>query len=109
MALEIVAGLADVPQNGTLAIERHGEKIVLARSEIGVFALENRCTHAYQELHGGKVKKGFIFCPLHGLRVDLRNGCPSGNLTDKPVKAWHCEVQGEHIAIDLDRRLDPGD
>jgi 3-phenylpropionate/trans-cinnamate dioxygenase ferredoxin subunit len=108
MALEIVARLVDLPVNGTLAIEHRGEKIVLARSEMGVFAVENQCSHALQELHGGKVRKVFIFCPLHGVRFDLRNGCPSGNLTDKPIKAWHCEVLGEEIAIDLDRRLDPG-
>ena len=38
MALEIVARLGDLPQKGTLAIEHGGEKIVLARSEMGVFA-----------------------------------------------------------------------
>ena len=108
MALETVAKLADVPQKGTLPIEHGGEQIVLVRSEMGVFAVENQCSHAYQELHGGKVKKVFIFCPLHGVRFDLRNGCPSGNLTDNPIKAWHCEVPGDAIAVELARRLDPG-
>lgn len=108
MALEVVAKLGDLPQKGTLAIEHGGEKIVLVRSEVGVFAVENQCSHAYQELQGGKVKTVFIFCPLHGVRFDLRNGCPSGNLTTKPIKAWHCEVLGEDVAVDLGRRLDPG-
>jgi 3-phenylpropionate/trans-cinnamate dioxygenase ferredoxin subunit len=107
MALEVVARLDDLPQKGTLPIAHGGEMILLARSEMGVFAVENQCSHACQELHGGKVKKVFIFCPLHGVRFDLRNGCPSGDLTNRPIKAWHCEVLGEDIAIDLDRRLDP--
>ncbi len=108
MALEVVARLGDVPLKGSLAIRHGGETVLLVRSEAGVFAVENQCSHAYQELHGGKVKTVFIFCPLHGVRFDLRNGCPSGTLTDKPIKAWHCEVQGDEIAVDLDRRLDSG-
>lgn len=108
MALATIAALAEVPQNGTLVVVHEGEQVLLARSEMGVFAIENRCSHAYQELAGGKVKKVFIFCPLHGVRFDMRNGCPAGDLTDQPIRVWHCEVVGEMVAVDLDRRLDTG-
>lgn len=108
MALEAIATLAELPEKGTLAVAHGGEQILLVRTEgFGVFAVENRCSHAYQELAGGKVRKVYIFCPLHGVRFDLRNGCPTGELTDKPIKAWHCEEQGGKIAVDLERRLDP--
>jgi len=106
MALEPVATLSDVPENGTYALEHEGIKLLLVRSPFGVFAIENMCSHAYQELHGGKVKKVFIFCPMHGVRFDLRNGCPSGSLTDKPIKTWHAEMDGKNILVDMEIRLD---
>lgn len=108
MALEDVAGAGDVTLKGTLALAHGGEQVLLVRSEFGVFAVENRCSHAYQELAGGKVRKVFIFCPLHGVRFDLRNGCPSGDLTDQPIKAWKCEERDGRIFVDLETRLDAG-
>ena len=107
MPLEVIAQLEDVPQNGTFVVAHGGEQVLLVRTVYGVFAVENRCSHAYQELAEGKVKKVMIFCPLHGLGFDLRNGCPKGKLTDQPIKAWHCEETGEGIAVNLDIRLDP--
>ena len=108
MALEAVAGSCEVAMGATLGGAHGGEQVLLVRTEQGVFAVENRCSHAYQELAGGKVRKVFIFCPLHGLRFDLRNGCAKGELTDKPIKAWHCEERDGSILVDLGTRLDPG-
>jgi 3-phenylpropionate/trans-cinnamate dioxygenase ferredoxin subunit len=108
MALEDIAAADAVPMKGTLVVAHGGEQVLLVRSEAGVFAVENRCSHAYQELHGGKVRKVSIFCPLHGLRFDLRNGCPSGDLTDQPIKAWKCEEVAGRVFVDLGQRLDPG-
>jgi len=108
MALDPLAPLDELPQTGTLVVAHGGEQVLLVRSDMGVFAIENRCSHAYQELSGGKVKKVFIFCPLHGVRFDMRNGCPAGDLTDKPIRAWHCEIVDGMVAVDLERRLDSG-
>jgi len=107
MALEVIAQAGDIPVDGTTVVAHGGEQVLLVRTRFGVFAVENRCSHAYQELHGGKVKKVMIFCPMHGLGFDLRNGCPKGKLTDQPIKAWRCEETAEGIAVNLDIRLDP--
>lgn len=109
MALEDIAASEEVPNKDSVVIAHGGEQVLLVRTEHGVFAVENRCSHAYQELAGGKVRKVFIFCPLHGVRFDLRNGCPTGDLTDKPIKAWKCEEKDGRIFVDLDTRLDDGE
>ena len=106
MALEQIAAPDEVPSGGTLVVSHGGEQVLLVRTDHGVFAVENRCSHAYQELADGKVRKVFIFCPLHGVRFDLRNGCPKGDLTDKPIKAWKCEETETGIFVDLEVRLD---
>ena len=108
MALVHAADASDIPENGTYVTEIDGQAVLLVKSASGVFAIENKCSHAYQTLEDGRVKKVFIFCPAHGLRFDMRNGCPSGKLTDKPIKAWQTEIDGEKILVDLDQRLDAG-
>jgi 3-phenylpropionate/trans-cinnamate dioxygenase ferredoxin subunit len=106
--MDIVAQIGDVPENGTLKVAAGDENLLLVRSQMGIFAIENMCSHAYQELDGGKVRKVFIFCPMHGVRFDMRDGCPSGQLTNKPIKVWHAELDGTDIRVDFTRRLDKG-
>lgn len=83
-------------------------EVLIVRTAAGLHAVENMCSHAYSKLDEGRIRGIHIFCPLHGLRFDLRDGKPSGKLTDKPIKAFHCEVVGDQVMVDLERRLDAG-
>jgi len=85
MALTAIAALEDVPENGNRAFAVGDWSVLVCRSSAGVFAVENRCSHQMAALEGGKVKGPNLFCPLHGVRFDLRSGAPSGNLTKKPI------------------------
>ncbi|WP_448502696.1 Rieske (2Fe-2S) protein [Sphingomonas sp.] len=108
MALVPILNLADLPENGCKAAPLMGIDILVVRTPAGLFAVENMCSHAYSTLAEGRVRGVHIFCPLHGLRFDLRDGKPSGKLTDKPIKAFHVETDGERVLVDPDRRLDAG-
>lgn len=108
MTLIAVAKLSDVPENGVLALAVEGHDLLLVRTVAGVFAIENMCSHAYSRLDEGRLRGVHLFCPLHGLRIDVRDGCPSGKLTDKSVKAWHAEVDAEMVMVDFTRRKDAG-
>ena len=66
-----------------------------------VYALENMCSHAYSLLEGGKVKGPYIFCPLHGVRFNLRDGTPSGNLTKKPITVYPTDVAGDDVYAEI--------
>lgn len=95
-----------LPENGSCPVTIDGVDLLIVRSAAGVFAIENMCSHAYQRLEGGKVRGPHIFCPVHGVRFDMRNGCPSGNLTDRSIKVWHAEVNDGWVMVDLSRRAD---
>lgn len=103
-----VARLTDLPETGARAYTAEGHDVLIVRSQAGLFAIENMCSHAYSRLEEGKVKGVHIFCPLHGARFDLRDGSPSGKLTDRPIKAWHVEVADGLVQVDFGRRLDRG-
>lgn len=83
-------------------------EVLIVRTAAGLFAVENMCSHAYARLEEGRVRGVHIFCPLHGIRFDLRDGKPSGKLTDKPIKAFHVELADDQVMVDIARRLDAG-
>ncbi len=97
-----VAPLADIPENGTCVFDLHGKSVLVARTPAGVFAIENRCSHALQELEGGKLKGFHIFCPAHGVRFDMRDGSAMGTLTKSPITVWPTQVLDGVIHIEMD-------
>jgi 3-phenylpropionate/trans-cinnamate dioxygenase ferredoxin subunit len=101
MARHRIAALADVPEGGNKAFDVAGKSVLLCRSSSGLFAAENMCSHAYALLEGGKVKGPYLFCPLHGVRFDLRTGLPSGNLTKKPITLYPAAIDGDEVFADL--------
>lgn len=96
-----VAPLAELPQGGARAFTVGDQSVLLVRSDEQVFAVENRCSHAYQPLEAGRVRGCYIFCPLHGMRFDLRTGEPSGTLTRAPLKTWPTCIVDGIVHIDL--------
>ena len=91
----------DVPVGTNRAFDVNGESILIARTAHGIFAIENRCSHALQSLEGGKMKAVHIFCPLHGARFDMRDGRPSGTLTDKPIRTWPVSIVDGEIMMEI--------
>lgn len=97
-----VAAVEEIAIGSNRAFDVAGQSILVARTNMGLFAIENRCSHAQQALEGGKMKAVHIFCPLHGVRFDMRDGCPTGTLTDKPIRTWPVTVADGQILLDLD-------
>lgn len=96
-----VAALNDVPVGGNKAFDVSGKSVLLCRSSSSVFAAENMCSHAYALLEGGKMKGAYLFCPLHGVRFDLRSGAPSGTLTKKSITVYQVSVEGDEVFVEL--------
>ena len=102
MANVRVAALDDIPVGTNRAFDIGGRSILIAHTSHGVFALDNQCSHALQPLEGGKMKAVHIFCPLHGVRFDLRDGSPTGNTTRMCVKTWPVTLEGADILIAME-------
>ena len=102
MAWQRVAALSEVAEGSNRAFEVGGRDILIARAPMGLFAVGAICSHQYSRLEGGRMKGCFLFCPLHGVRFDLRDGKPAGTLTDRPLPTFPVRVEGEDILVDLD-------
>jgi 3-phenylpropionate/trans-cinnamate dioxygenase ferredoxin subunit len=102
MPWQRVAALSEVPEGANKAFHIEGRHILIARAPMGLFAVGAICSHQQQVLEGGRMKACFIFCPLHGVRFDLRDGKPAGNLTNQPIPTWPVKVEADQILVDLD-------
>lgn len=66
--------LHDLPVDGKTVVKFGRLPVLLCRTEDGIYALRNECSHAYAELDCGRIREGWISCPLHGARFDLETG-----------------------------------
>lgn len=65
---------ADFPAEGKLAAKVAGWHVLVARTEDGLFAVNDRCTHQAALLSTGRIRRGAVMCPLHGARFEVASG-----------------------------------
>lgn len=64
----------DFPEEGKLAAQIDGWSLLVIRTEQGLNALIDRCTHQAALLSPGRVRRGIVMCPLHGARFEVASG-----------------------------------
>ena len=95
-----VLRLADLPERGYIGVAVAGYSALVARFPDGVFAVENRCSHAASELSGGRLKMGRLSCPLHGAQFDFRTGASmGGTLAVRGLRTFAVRVTGDDVAL----------
>lgn len=68
------ASLADVPVGGMVRFTNGDLDVLIARTERGVVAIDDRCPHMAAPLSVGSLDGCLIGCPLHSGRFDLTSG-----------------------------------
>jgi anthranilate 1,2-dioxygenase ferredoxin subunit len=69
----------DFPAEGKLATKISGWHVLVARTDDGLFAVNDRCTHQAALMSNGRIRRGMIMCPLHGARFEVATGeCVGG-------------------------------
>ncbi|MFW6092828.1 MAG: Rieske (2Fe-2S) protein [Pseudomonadota bacterium] len=104
--------IAAIPMNalhdgGVTACRLDGVEVLICRVDGRYFAVSNRCSHAEQALHTGRLRGCELTCPLHGARFDVRDGrCLRGPATTGIV-SFPVTLEGGkvHVAVDRPRRL----
>jgi len=92
---------SDVPENGSVAIELEGVRYLVCNSAGAISVVENRCSHQDQPLEGGRIRNGYIFCPVHGMRFKLANGEAIGQLTRLPIKTFETRIEEGNVQISV--------
>jgi nitrite reductase/ring-hydroxylating ferredoxin subunit len=82
-----------------LSVTIEGSPVALFRTEEGIFALDDICSHEYSLLSEGDVWSGEVYCQKHGSRFNLRTGAVTGLPATKPVGTWEVKVENGEIWI----------
>ncbi|MBL7492316.1 non-heme iron oxygenase ferredoxin subunit [Frankia sp. AgB1.9] len=98
-----VCALADVPEDGALALDVAGTSVAIVRSQGEVHAIEDRCTHADVPLSDGEVYKGAVECWLHGSSFDLRTGKATCLPATTPIAVFRAQVVDGEVLVSLVR------
>jgi nitrite reductase (NADH) small subunit len=92
-----VAAVADIPEEGGLAIEVGERKVALFRDGDKVVAIEDSCPHRGGRLSEGIVRNGTVFCPLHAWCFRLSDGCNEDEGPDADV--FPVQVEGDRVKV----------
>jgi 3-phenylpropionate/trans-cinnamate dioxygenase ferredoxin subunit len=94
-----VAKLDEVPAGTKIVAEANGVELVLCNTNGKIFAVQNLCSHAYEKVDCGKMKNGWISCPVHGARFDLETGEPMNPPATMPIQTYEVRITGDTIEV----------
>jgi uncharacterized membrane protein/nitrite reductase/ring-hydroxylating ferredoxin subunit len=78
-----------------------GKRIVLARTENGYVAFDDRCTHRGGSLAGGVMVCGTVQCLWHGSQFDVSTGKPKSGPAKDPIHVYRVTEEGDRVRLDL--------
>lgn len=89
---------AEFPAEGKLAANIGGWHVLVAKTDDGIFAVNDRCTHQAALLSTGRVRRGAVMCPLHGARFEMDGGkCIGGAYKD--LRSFPVRIEGGVIEV----------
>ena len=84
-----------------------GVAVAVVQTDDGVFAINDRCSHADVSLSDGEIDGCAIECWLHGSAFDLRTGVPLSLPAIVPVPVYPTRVIGNGDAAVVEIDLTP--
>ena len=90
-----VCVLSDIAPRTAKRVIVEGVAIAVVRADEGVYAINDRCSHADVSLADGEVDGCSIECWLHGSAFDLRTGMPLSLPAFTPVATYPLRLIGE--------------
>jgi nitrite reductase/ring-hydroxylating ferredoxin subunit/uncharacterized membrane protein len=79
----------------------NGRRVVLARTEGGYAACDDRCTHKGGSLAGGVLACGVITCPWHGSQFDAATGAVRSGPAGEPIRTYRVEEVDGRVRLVL--------
>ena len=94
-----VAKVEDVPAGAKKVVDVDGTEIILCNTKDRIFAVRNLCSHAHETLECGRMKSGWIACPVHGARFNLETGAAMNPPATLPIETYEVRITGDDIEV----------
>ena len=96
-----VASLDELPEKGFIVRHVGETQVLVCRAAGDVFAVENRCSHAFARFDEGRLRGTRLMCPLHGACFDVRTGRSLGPPASSPIRSFAVRVDGGRVLVDV--------
>ena len=96
-----LAKAAEVPEGQVKVFHAGEERVAVAHTKDGFFAMQDLCTHDDGPLGEGQLADGQVECPRHGARFDIKSGAATRMPAIVPVKVYAVKQEGSDILVQL--------
>jgi nitrite reductase/ring-hydroxylating ferredoxin subunit/uncharacterized membrane protein len=100
-ATPAVASADELELNQMKLLRIGDRRIVLARTEDGYVAFDDRCTHKGGALSGGAMICGTVQCPWHGSQFDVRSGAVKSGPAKQKIQWYAVESRDGQVFLTL--------
>lgn len=97
----LVADKDELQLNQMKLIHAGDKRIVVAKSEKGYVAFEDRCTHRGGSLAGGSMICGTVQCPWHGSQFDVHTGTRKAGPAEMNIHVYTVSESEGKVYINL--------
>ena len=94
--------LDDLKRDQMILVHALGKRIVVARTDAGLVAFDDRCTHKGGSLAGGAMVCGTVQCPWHGSQFDVSSGTVKAGPATEKIATYKLEIMNSTVYLDLD-------
>lgn len=94
-----VADITDIDLNQSQSFEINGKDVLICHTNEGVFAVEDKCSHADIPLCGGQIIDNYITCPVHGAVFDLKDGSVQAPPAFEDLETYEVSIEGTSISV----------
>jgi uncharacterized membrane protein/nitrite reductase/ring-hydroxylating ferredoxin subunit len=96
-----VAEVGELKVDQMKLLRLNGRRLVLARTEAGHVAFDDRCPHRGGSLAGGVMIAGVVQCPWHGSQFDCQRGTVKAGPAGEPIKTYRVSEREGKVMLSL--------
>lgn len=96
-----VAAEDELELNQMKLLHINDKRIVLARTEDGYVAFEDKCTHRGGSLAGGSIMCGTVQCPWHGSQFDVKTGVLKAGPAEKRILTYKVSMEDGKVYLQV--------
>ncbi len=94
-----VADADELQVNQMKLVHIKNKRIVIAKTENGFVAFDDRCTHKGGSLAGGAMMCGMVQCPWHGSQFDVQTGELKCGPAKEGIEIYKIMQQGDKVFL----------
>ena len=91
----------DLQLNQMLLVHAEGKRVVVARTENGLAAFDDRCPHKGGSLAGGSITCATVQCPWHGSQFHVTSGAVAIGPSKEGIQTFPIEEKEGRIYLQL--------